>query len=84
MMTKQVEPNRQGELQGGLVSITSITCIIAPLLYSNAFDWATHAGFRFDLSGLPYLIAAAIVFVSWILLFKTIHRTHAKQVNAVL
>jgi DHA1 family tetracycline resistance protein-like MFS transporter len=84
LMTKQVEPNRQGELQGGLVSITSITCIIAPLLYSNAFNWATHAGFKMDLSGLPYLIAAAIVFAGWILLFMTLNKSDAKQVNAVL
>lgn len=70
IMTKQVAADRQGELQGGLVAITSITSIIAPLLYSQSFNWATHSGFYFDLSGLPYLIAAAIVFVSWFLLMK--------------
>lgn len=70
IMTKQVAPDRQGELQGGLVSVTSITSIIAPLLYSKSFDWVVsgHSGFNFV--GLPYLIAAVIVFVSWILLMK--------------
>lgn len=84
MMTKQVEPSRQGELQGGLVSITSMACILAPLLYSNAFNWATHAGLKTDLSGLPYLIAAAIVFVSWILLMKTLKKPNERQFNPVL
>jgi len=84
LMTRQVHPSRQGELQGGLVSVTSIACILAPLLYSNAFNWATHAGFKTDLSGLPYLIAAAIVFVSWILLVKTLNKPDARQFNPVL
>ena len=84
LMTKQVEPNRQGELQGGLVSITSIACIVAPLLYSNAFDWATRNQFTFDLSGLPYFIAASIVFISWILLMKTLKKPNAEQPNPVL
>ena len=70
IMTKQVAPNRQGELQGDLVSIGSITSIIAPLLYSKSFDWVVSGRAGFDYSGLPYLIAAAIVFVSWILLMK--------------
>ncbi|MGZ6487703.1 MAG: TCR/Tet family MFS transporter [Pseudobdellovibrio sp.] len=77
IMTKEVAADRQGELQGGLVSVTSITSIIAPLLYSNAFNWATHVDLGFDFSGLPYFLAASIVFISWILLMKTI-----KSVNA--
>ncbi|MBY0554451.1 TCR/Tet family MFS transporter [bacterium] len=70
IMTKQVAADRQGELQGGLVSITSITSIIAPLLYSKSFDWVVSGHSSFSFVGLPYLIAAVIVFVSWILLMK--------------
>lgn len=77
MMTKQVEPSRQGELQGGLVSIMSITSIIAPVLYAGSFNWATQSGFKVDISGMPYFIAAAIVFASWILLLKTLKKSHA-------
>lgn len=72
IMTKQVAPDRQGELQGGLVSIISITSIIAPLLYSKSFNWAVNESTSFRFAGLPYLIAAAIVFVSWIMLAKTL------------
>ncbi len=77
LITKEIPPDRQGELQGGLVSVMSITSIIAPILYANTFNWAAHADLGFDFSGLPYFIAASIVFISWILLMKTL-----KNVNA--
>lgn len=36
MMTKRVEPHRQGELQGGLVSLSSLSAIAAPcIIYKN-------------------------------------------------
>lgn len=76
IMTREVAADRQGELQGGLVSITSITSIMAPLLYSNTFNWAVKNQQDVDLTGLPYFIAAAIVFVSWILLTKTLQKNH--------
>lgn len=68
IMTKQVDPDRQGELQGGLVSLSSLTSIVAPVLYTSSFSWATGAGNLFGFAGLPYLIAAIVVFMSWILL----------------
>ena len=74
LMTRQVDPDRQGELQGGLVSLTSVTSIIAPLLYSSAFNWATGQKFAINIVGLPYFLAAVIVFLSWILLLKTLQR----------
>jgi MFS transporter, DHA1 family, tetracycline resistance protein len=71
IMTKQVAPDRQGELQGGVISITSLASIIAPLLYSNSFNWATtQAPEPFRIAGLPYFIAAFVVFISWILLLN--------------
>lgn len=71
MMTKQIEANRQGELQGGLVSLSSVTAIAAPLLYTNAFNWATARSDQGVPLGLPYFIAAAIVISCWLLLSLT-------------
>lgn len=71
IMTKQVPPDRQGELQGGIISITSLASIIAPILYSQSFNWATtKAPDAFRITGLPYFIAALVVFISWILLLN--------------
>ncbi len=68
MMTKLVEPNRQGELQGGLVSLSSVASILAPLIYTNTFNWSIQSGSWLKFEGLPYLIAAIIVFVGWLVL----------------
>lgn len=68
MMTKLVEPNRQGELQGGLVSLSSVASILAPLIYTNTFNWSIQSGSWLKFEGLPYLIAAIIVFASWLVL----------------
>ena len=68
LMTKETEADRQGELQGGLVSLSSIGSIAAPLLYTASFDWATKVGTIFPFMGLPYLIAALVAFICWILL----------------
>lgn len=71
IMTKQVAPDRQGELQGSIISITSLSSIIAPILYSQSFNWATtQAPEPFRITGLPYFIAALVVFISWILLLN--------------
>lgn len=68
MMTKLVEPNRQGELQGGLVSLSSVASIFAPLIYTNTFNWSIQSDSWLKFEGLPYLIAAIIVFVGWLVL----------------
>ncbi len=68
MMTKKVEPNRQGELQGGLVALSSVTAIIAPILYTRTLNLAmSNEGIHLPL-GLPYFIAALVVVLCWYLL----------------
>jgi DHA1 family tetracycline resistance protein-like MFS transporter len=64
MMSREVEPNRQGELQGGLVSLSSLASIAAPLLYTSAFNLAVKPASAIPFIGLPYMVAALIVFFS--------------------
>jgi MFS transporter, DHA1 family, tetracycline resistance protein len=77
IMTKQVVANRQGELQGGLVSLASLSSIAAPLLYTTSFNWALKHPNRPVLEGIPYLIAALIVFCSWVLLSHKLKKANA-------
>jgi MFS transporter, DHA1 family, tetracycline resistance protein len=57
LISKDTPPQEQGELQGSLTSITSLMSIVAPLLYTQSFDWAVKHDFS---SGMPYFFAAAI------------------------
>lgn len=69
LMTKKVDARYQGELQGGLVSIVSITSILAPLIYTRSFNWGVKQGDHF-LLGAPYYVAAAISAGALLLVYK--------------
>jgi len=72
LLTKQIPANQQGELQGGLVSISSIASVCAPLLYASSFNWAISKSAAGIVLGLPYYIAAMIVLLCWILVAKKV------------
>ena len=59
IISKGTPAHEQGELQGTLVSITSLTSIIGPLLYTGLFSFYTQSG-HYALPGAPYIAAALI------------------------
>jgi len=69
IMSRQVPENEQGELQGALASIGSLTSIIAPLLLTNLFWMFTAPGARIYFPGAPFaaasLFCVAALFVFW-------------------
>lgn len=65
LMTSKVEANEQGELQGGLNSLVSITTVIGPLLMSSLFAHFTNpktSSIYFP--GAPYLLGAILMLTS--------------------
>jgi DHA1 family tetracycline resistance protein-like MFS transporter len=65
-----VPPSAQGELQGALTSVSSITTIIGPLIFTQAFSHFTGPQAPVVFAGAPYAVAAAILFVG-LLIFIT-------------
>ncbi len=59
IMTKKVAANVQGELQGGLVAVSSVTAILAPLIFTKSFNWGVDLGSPIFL-GAPYLVASMV------------------------
>lgn len=53
IISTQVAPNVQGELQGGLTSMMSATAIVAPPLMTGIFSYFTGQGLRFISQVLP-------------------------------
>ena len=68
MISKDTPSKDQGELQGTLVSITSLTSIIGPLLYTGLFSFFTKAD-HYPLPGAPYVAAAFISALCLLLVF---------------
>jgi DHA1 family tetracycline resistance protein-like MFS transporter len=65
LITSKVEANEQGELQGSLNSLLSITTVIGPLLMSSLFSHFTNpktSSIYFP--GAPYLLGAILMLIS--------------------
>lgn len=63
ILSAQTPPNAQGELQGAIASLQSLTAIFAPLLMTQLFKAFTGSD-RFYFPGAPYLAAALFALLS--------------------
>ncbi len=66
IISNQVPPNAQGELQGGLTSLMSLTSIIGPLVMTNLFSYFTQENAPIHFPGAPFLLGAVLTFMSLI------------------
>jgi DHA1 family tetracycline resistance protein-like MFS transporter len=62
MMTHRVSEREQGELQGALQSLRSITFILGPFLFFKVFGWFIDPKHSIHLPGAPFYLAAALLF----------------------
>lgn len=60
----QVPATEQGELQGALTSLMSVTTIIGPLVMNNLFSYFTGKDAPIELPGIPFLAGAVMIAVS--------------------
>ena len=60
IMTNQIPDNEQGEFQGGITSLISLTSIIGPLLMTNLFSLYTSNKNLIYFPGAPFLMAAIL------------------------
>ncbi|MDG0816888.1 TCR/Tet family MFS transporter [Bdellovibrio svalbardensis] len=69
LISKNTPPQEQGELQGSLISIASLTAIIGPLCYTDIFARFTVPGSSFIYPGMPYIFASFLCLMSLLLMF---------------
>ena len=67
MMTRRVSEREQGELQGALGSLRSITFLIGPGLFSWTYGWFIDPRRLFHIPGAPYFLAAAMLFTAMLM-----------------
>lgn len=68
--SSQVGPDQQGELQGAIGSVGSLTNIISPLLMTMVFGIYTGSDAPFYFPGAPFILAAILTMMSLILFFR--------------
>jgi DHA1 family tetracycline resistance protein-like MFS transporter len=72
IITQKVPSNEQGELQGGLTSLISITAILGPLIMSNSFAYFTAPENNIYFPGIAFLIGAVLSIVGLIFSYFTL------------
>ncbi len=70
----QVPANQQGELQGGLTAIQSLTTIFGPLIMTGIFFYTTKDGTPFYFPGSAFILAAILMAISFVIAYTILSK----------
>jgi len=70
-MSNSVPANEQGELQGGLTSLMSVSSIFGPLLMTESFYFFTKPNSFFQFPGAPFVIGSILMLLSALLAIRS-------------
>ncbi len=73
-MSTSVPANEQGNLQGGLTGLMSLSSIFGPLLMTESFYYFTTPNSFFQFPGAPFAIGAVLMLLSAILAVRSFKR----------
>lgn len=77
VMTNEVPANEQGELQGGLTSLMSLSSIFGPWFMTYLFYYFTSPKAPIYLPGAPYFVAAVLMLISALLAINSFKKAKA-------
>jgi DHA1 family tetracycline resistance protein-like MFS transporter len=81
LMSRRVEPSEQGRLQGALASMSGVTGMIGPLLFTQIFAFGISSS-TLHLPGSPYWLASALLLASLTVAFAVAKEAKAKASEA--
>jgi DHA1 family tetracycline resistance protein-like MFS transporter len=73
-MSNSVPANEQGELQGGLTSLMSISSIFGPLVMTSLFYYFTKPNPFFQFPGAPFVLGSVLMLLSALLAIRSFKR----------
>jgi len=73
-MAAHIPRNEQGELQGALTSLMSLTSIIGPLIMNNLFRYFTTSAAPFYFPGISFMLGAIFMLISAIIAWRMFSR----------
>ena len=76
IISAQVPSNEQGELQGALTSLMSVTNIIGPLMMTNIYAYFTGENAPVHFSGAAFIAGALFMGTSLFLSMRVLRRQH--------
>ncbi|GAA4738033.1 TCR/Tet family MFS transporter [Flavisolibacter ginsenosidimutans] len=88
VMAGHVPSNQQGELQGSLTGLMSLTTIFGPLIMTNVFGYFTSKTAPTYFPGAPFVVGAVFMTASAVIAYNVFHnrqwKTRGEQVKEVL
>ncbi len=73
IISGSVPADEQGELQGGLTSLISLTSIVGPLMMTGLFSYFTKSGAPVHFSGVAFFMVFLLMLSSTFIAYKTLH-----------
>ncbi len=67
IVSNKFKDNEQGELQGALTSLISLTAVLGPIIMTSIFAYFTQDGFEYFFPGAPFVLAAGFIALSFVI-----------------
>jgi MFS transporter, DHA1 family, tetracycline resistance protein len=80
IISSNVPSNEQGELQGALTSLISLTSIFGPMLMTGLFSYFTGPKAPFHFSGAAFALGAVFMLGSAFIAYYTLEKVRARPV----
>jgi MFS transporter, DHA1 family, tetracycline resistance protein len=77
-MAGHVQPNQQGQLQGALTSLMSLTTIFGPLIMNNLFKYFTTDKVPFHFPGISFIVGAFFMLMSLFIAWRVLSAERKK------
>jgi DHA1 family tetracycline resistance protein-like MFS transporter len=78
VVSEQVDPSEQGEIQGTLTSLMSASAIVGPPMMASVFYYFTHNEAPFLFPGAPFVLGGFLMLISTVLAFRTLKKNHKR------
>jgi len=79
LMSRATPSNAQGELQGAIASVMSITMMTSPLTMTLLFEYFTGADTPVEFAGAPFLAAAILLALAMIPFWITMQKADLRE-----
>ena len=79
IISGNVPPNEQGELQGALTSLMSLTSVLGPIMMTSTFAYFTGPTAPFYFPGASFLLGALLMLFSLVWAFNALHLKKVKK-----
>lgn len=79
IISNQVPPNEQGELQGALTSLMSVSAILGPVIMNNLFAWFTASSAPVYFPGISFTTGALLMVVAIFFAVPSLNHYHNLQ-----